>query len=278
MSLSLLIPSALLLLGNSLAFPLTPSSTPAMTPDNSPILSPELMSPRASKSSNSATCGPGGLFDLSIFSLQLPTGSAGNIDEIASNELSGCNGWQNKNTFYASDGVLVMKVPGSSDSSGCAHSEHSEHCRTELRESNPKSWDPRGTINSMKVNLAVKKPDDSNYGTVIGQVKIDDDVSTKPLAELFYDQSGTIRIGVSQIPGVSSLKMTEVGHIAVGQTFNYELKYSNGLLSVTIGGGKEQVMDTGKINSPKSYFKVGNYNQGDSPSEVWFYSIDIHHS
>lgn len=273
MSLSLLIPTTLLLFGNSLAFPLTPALTPAMTPDSSPILSPEVLSPRATKFSNSARCSPGGLFDLSIFALQLPTGTNGNIDEIASNKLSGCDGWQSQNIFYANDGAMVMKVPGS----GCAHSEHSEHCRTELRESNPRSWNPKSTTNGMKVRMAVKKPDNSNYGTVIGQVKIDGDVSTKPLAELFYDQSGTIRIGVSQVPDVSSLKITEVGRVAVGQTFDYELQYNNGKLSVTVNG-RESVMDTGKINSPKSYFKVGNYNQGDSPSEVWVYSIDVQHS
>ncbi|KAF2031037.1 alginate lyase 2 [Setomelanomma holmii] len=225
----------------------------------------------------SSTCAPGGLFDLSHFTLQLPTGSQGKVDSISSAKLSGCSGWQSKDCFYVEDGALVTKVPGSSDSSGCVTTENSKHCRTELRESSPDSWDPKASTNSLTVQLAVTKPDDSKYGTVIGQVKIDGDVSTKPLAELFYAQDGTVRIGVSQIPDVSSLKMTEVGHVSVGQTFEYVLKYEGGKLSVKIAGGEEQIMSTGDIDSPKSYFKVGNYNQGDSPSEVRIYKIDVQH-
>jgi hypothetical protein len=262
MSLSLIVPSALLLLSVASAAPLT---TPVLTPEN-----PLLFSTRAA-------CAPGGLFDLSIFTLQLPTGSAGKVDSISSSKLSGCNGWQSKEYFYAEGNALITKVPGSSASSGCFTTPNSKHCRTELRESSPRSWDPKSSTNSLNVQVAVTKPDDGKYGTVVGQVKIDDDVSKKPLAELFYAQDGTIRIGVSQIPDEPSLKMTEVGHVAVGQKFAYTLKFDKCKLIVKIGSGAEQVMGTGKVGCPKSYFKVGNYNQGDSPSEVRFYKIDVHH-
>jgi hypothetical protein len=268
MSLSLIIPTALFLLSITSAVPLT---TPALTPDISPFPSPE--SPPELFTRAPDTCAPGGLFDLSIFTLQLPTGNAGNIDSISSTKLSGCDGWRSKDYFYVEDDALVMKVPGS----GCVTTQNSQHCRTELRESAPRSWDPEAQINSMKVELAVVKADNSKYGTVIGQVKIDGDVSTKPLAEVFYARDGTIRIGVSQVPNVSSLKMSEVGSIAVGTRFVYEMKYQSGRLSIKIGGGREQVLDTGKVRSPKSYFKVGNYNQGDSASEVRFYRIDVRH-
>jgi hypothetical protein len=268
MSLSLIIPSALFLLSITSAVPLT---TPALTPDISPFPSPE--SPPELFTRAPSSCAPSGLFDLSVFTLQLPTGSAGNVDSISSTKLSGCDGWRSKDYFYMDGDALVMKVPGSH----CVTTQNSQHCRTELRESSPRSWDPETPINSLKVELAVVKADNSKYGTVIGQVKVDGDVSTKPLAEVFYARDGTIRIGVSQVPNVSSLKMGEVGHVAVGTRFGYELKYQSGRLSIRIGGGREQFLDTGKIRSPKSYFKVGNYNQGDSTSEVRFYEIDVRH-
>ncbi|OAL01304.1 alginate lyase 2 [Phaeosphaeriaceae sp. SRC1lsM3a] len=224
-----------------------------------------------------SSCAPGGLLDLNNWTLQLPTGSAGDVDSISGSQLSGCSGWQSDKYFYVDGSAVVMKVPGSKSSSGCVTTANSQHCRTELREQSPDSWDPKAKTNRLSAQLQVTKPDDSKYGTVVGQVKIDGSISTKPLAELFYDQDGTIRIGVSQIPDVSSLKMTEVGHVNVGEKFTYELKYEGCKFSVKIGDGEEQVMSTGDVDCPKSYFKAGNYNQGDSPSEVRFYKIDVQH-
>ncbi|KAF9696720.1 hypothetical protein EKO04_005340 [Ascochyta lentis] len=224
---------------------------------------------------DSSSCAPGGHFDLASFNLQLPTGSSGKVDQISSSKLSGCDGWSSSKYFYASaSGALVMKVPSRSV---CVTTPNSKHCRTELRESSPKSWDPKKSVNSLTAKLSVPKPDDSKYGTVIGQVKIDDSVSKKPLAELFYNQAGKLTIGVSQVPDVSSLKMTEVGRVEVGETFQYELRYEAGKLSVQIDGGEKRIMGTGRLDSPKSYFKVGNYNQGNDPSEVVFYDIQIKH-
>ena len=226
-----------------------------------------------------ASCAPGGKFDLSMFSLQLPTGSKGKVDQVSASKMKGCQGYENKEYFFSSDaGSLVMKVPGSSESSGCVTTPNSKHCRTELRESSPSSWDSNGSLNRLKVSLSVKKADDSKYGTVIGQVKVDDSVSKKPVAELFINKSGTLTIGVSQIPNQSSLKMTEIGSVKIGEKFEYELRYEKGELSVGINGGEMRKMSTGELKSPPSYFKAGNYNQGDSPSEVEFFSIEVQHS
>lgn len=231
------------------------------------------------RASSNATCAPGGNFDLSMFSLQLPTGSQGKVDQVSASKMKGCQGYQDKKYFYTSEsGSLVMKVPGSSDSSGCVTTPNSKHCRTELRESNPSSWKSSGATNRLKATLLVKTADDSKYGTVIGQVKVDDSVSKKPVSELFINKSGTLTIGVSQIPNQSSLKMTEIGKVTIGEKFSYELRYEKGKLSVIINGGEERVMSTGQIKSPPCYFKAGNYNQGNSPSEVEFFSIEIEHS
>ena len=217
--------------------------------------------------------------DLSKFSLQLPTGSKGKVDQVEGSKLNGCKGYTSTQYFYTSqsDGAVVMKVPGSPSSSTCVTTPNSKHCRTEFREASPQSWDSKGATNSLKASLTVVKADDSKYGTVIGQVKVDDKVSKKPLCELFINKSGTLTLGVSQIPDVSSLKMTEIGKVKIGEKFSYELKYEKGSLSVAINGESPKTLSTGSIKSPPCYFKAGNYNQGNSASEVAFYSIDIKH-
>lgn len=171
-----------------------------------------------------------------------------------------------------------MKVPGSSNGSRCVTTPNSKHCRTELRESSPRSWDPKAGTNRLKVSLAIRQADDSKYGTVIGQVKVDDTVSQKPVSELFVNKNGIFSLGVSQIPNQSTLKMTEVGKVTIGQRFTYELRYENGILSIVVNDEAPKALATKKLDAPLSYFKVGNYNQGDSPSEVEFYSIGIQHS
>ncbi|KAJ4303594.1 hypothetical protein N0V90_002493 [Kalmusia sp. IMI 367209] len=225
------------------------------------------------------SCAPGGNFDLSHFNLQLPIGKYHKPDQIKGDELSGCEGWQNKQYFFTSsdDGALVLKVPGSSDSSGCVTTKNSKHCRTELREASPNSWSPKAAVNRLRASLQVVKADDSKHGTVVGQIHVDDDVSKKPVCELFVNEEGVVEMGVEQIPDESSLKFTKVGKITIGEKFEYEIRYEKGKLSVIIDGGEQQFLDTGSLQSPLSYFKAGNYNQGDSPSEVHFYSIDIQH-
>lgn len=221
------------------------------------------------------SCAPGGNFNLASFSLQLPTGNSGKVDQISATKLSGCDGWESPDYFYtSSSGALVMKVPSRSQ---CVTTPNSKHCRTELRESNPKSWDPTNDVNSLSVELSVPRPDDSKYGTVVGQVKVDDSLSKKPVAELFYNRAGILTIGVSQIPDVSSLIMTEIGQVEVGKRFGYNLRYESGNLTVQIDDKKKRVLSTGQLNSPKSYFKVGNYNQGNEPSGLLFYDIVVQH-
>jgi hypothetical protein len=164
-----------------------------------------------------------------------------------------------------------MKVPSRSQ---CVTTPNSKHCRTELRESTPRSWNLRNNVDLLKERLSVPKPDDSKYGTVIGQVKVDDE---KPMAELFCNEAGILTIGVPQILHVSSLKMIDVGQVEVSKSFAYALRYKSGKSTVQINDGKEKVIGTGKLNSPMSYSKVANYTQGNEPSEVVFYDIVVKH-
>jgi len=169
-----------------------------------------------------------------------------------------------------------MKVPGSPASSGCVTTTNSLHCRTELRETNPSSWSPNAATNRMIVELAVETPDDSSRGTVIGQIHIDDSISSKPVCELYYNSDGDISIGVEQTLSGGDEVFTSLGNVPVGTTFTYELEYSSGLLKVAINGNF-QTLDTFELDAPDSYFKVGNYNQGSSASDIHVFSITVEH-
>jgi hypothetical protein len=228
-------------------------------------------------------CAPGGNFDLSPWELQLPIGSTGDPETISSADLQGCSGFENFDYFFteSGDGALVMKVPGSPSSAGCVTTPNSLHCRTELREVDPStgvatSWSPNAATNRMIVELAVTVADNSERGTVIGQIHIDDSVSTKPVCELYYNTAGDISIGVEQTLSGGDEVFTALGNVPVGTTFTYELEYSTGLLKVAINGNF-QTLDTFELDAPASYFKAGNYNQGSSPSDVHFFSIFVEH-
>lgn len=227
------------------------------------------------------SCAPGGNFDLSIWSLQLPIGSTGSPTTIPASQLTGCGGYQDPGHHYffteSGDGALVMKVPGAPSNTGCVTTPNSLHCRTELRESSPSSWDPNASNNKLTVTLAVEQPDNSGYGTVVGQIHIADNVSTKPVAELYYSSSGDLTMGVEQTRSGGDEVMTQVGNVPVGQQFTYTISYSSNVLSVSINGGAAQTLSTYSLDAPASYFKVGNYNQGSSASDVHFLAINVSH-
>ncbi|KAK1245591.1 hypothetical protein MKX08_005220 [Trichoderma sp. CBMAI-0020] len=227
------------------------------------------------------SCAPGGNFDLSKWSLQLPIGSTGSPTTISASQLSGCGGYQDPGHKYffteSGDGALVMKVPGAPSNTGCVTTPNSKHCRTELRESNPSSWDPNASNNKLTVTLAVEQPDNSGYGTVVGQIHIADNVSTKPVCELYYNTNGDLTMGVEQTRSGGNEVMTKVGNVPVGQQFTYTISYSSNVLSVSINGGAAKTLSTYSLGAPSSYFKVGNYNQGSSASDVHFFSINVSH-
>lgn len=236
--------------------------------------------PTALAKAGDASCAPGGNFDLSYWSLQLPTGDAGGVDSIKSQDLQGCDGYTG-DTFYTdeSTGDLVLLAPGNPDITGCATTSGSSHCRTELREVDQStgegaSWDPKKT-NVLKVTMKVVKADDGSHGTAIGQVFASE--ASKPVAEMYYSQEGAIVVGVKR-DADSGQEISEVGQVPLGTEFDYELSYSADILTVTINGDKKE-LDTYNWDSPQCYFKTGNYNQGDSgdESEVHISTIDVTH-
>ncbi|KFY42181.1 hypothetical protein V494_02546 [Pseudogymnoascus sp. VKM F-4513 (FW-928)] len=226
-------------------------------------------------------CAPGGNFDLSFWSLQLPTGDSGTFTTIKSADLQGCSGYQDINfSTDKSSGAIVLIAPGNPDLTHCSTSSGSAHCRTELREVDSgtgknAAWSPKKT-NSLTVSMMVEAADDGSHGTAIGQVFASD--AGKPLAEMYYSRAGEIAVGVKP-DADSGQNVIKVGSVAVGTKFEYKLEYSKDVLTVTING-KATNLDTGNWDSPNCYFKTGNYNQGKSAdsSRVVISSIKVSHS
>lgn len=227
------------------------------------------------------SCAPGGNFNFTVWSLQLPTGSSGSIDTIKSKALQGCSGYTGP-TFFTdkTNGELILTAPGNPDLTGCATTSGSVHCRTELREVDPKSgqntdWAPTGT-NTLTVSLKVVKADDGSHGTAIGQVFASE--ASKPLAEMYYSTKGDIVVGVKSSPDDDQV-VTKLGNVPVGTYFTYVMSYSNNVLSISING-KKTTLSTFDWDSPNCYFKSGNYNQAKTAitSEVHIQSIAVVHS
>ncbi|EFY89578.1 hypothetical protein J3459_013942 [Metarhizium acridum] len=217
-----------------------------------------------------ATCGSGNL-DLSKWKLQLPTGTPGHPTEISPSEL--CDGYSSE-FFYMQDDALVMKVPGGPSSGKCVTTPNSKHCRTELREVKPASWNPRAKTNRLVGELKVTQ----NDGEIcIGQIHIDDSISTKPVAELYYNARGGLSMGVNTCRTCTQ-KRTPIDNVPKGQRFSYEIRYEGNKLSVSINGKAFKTLSTYNLDAPKSYFKAGNYNQKDVPTTVQFYKIQTSHS
>ena len=226
--------------------------------------------------SDDADCAPGGNFDLSYWNLQLPTGTDGNVDIIKTDKLQGCDGYTDENFFTDEDsGEMVLLAPGDPDKTGCVTTSGSQHCRTELREVEPDTgkgaaWSPKGE-NTLKVSMAVDEADK----TAIGQIFV---AGKKPLAEMYYNQDGDISVGCKPNEH-DGQKVINVGNVPLGTSFEYILSYSSDVLSVTINGKKTK-LPTGEWESPKCYFKSGNYNQATSAdsAKVRISAIEVHHS
>ncbi len=217
---------------------------------------------------------PGSNFNMTYWELQLPIGSTGNPTIESSSALQ--NGYQNFSYFFteSGDGAMVMKDPGVN----CVTTPNSAHCRTELREVNPgngqaASWSPNNALNRLKATVKVTNAGDE---TVIGQIHIDDSVSSKPVCELFYNSNGDIHIGVEQTRSGGNEVRTFLTNIPVGTQFTYEIEYNANVLKVAINGSF-QTLSTFSLDAPKSYFKAGNYGQHPIASDVHFLALTIEH-
>ncbi|KAJ3524617.1 hypothetical protein NM208_g11990 [Fusarium decemcellulare] len=221
-------------------------------------------------------CAPGGNFDLSHWKLQLPIGSPGKPQTISSADLKGCKGFQNFDYFFTNskDGALAMKVPAKSEKPKCVTTKNSDHCRTELRETNPDKWSPFASKNRLYADLVVNQNDDE---VVVGQIHIDDSISKKPVMELYHNSKGEFTVGVQKCRTCSQSRTGVLAKVPKGQRFHYEIRYEKNKLSVSINDSPYKELDTFDLDGPDSYFKVGNYNQGEGATNIHVFAIVVTH-
>jgi Alginate lyase len=112
--------------------------------------------------------------------------------------------------------------------------------------------------------------------TVIGQIHIDDSVSSKPVCELFYNSNGDLNIGVEQTRAGGNEIRTYLTTIPVGTQFSYEIEYNANVLKVAINGNF-RTLSTYSLDAPASYFKAGDYGQHPTASDVHFLALTIEH-
>jgi len=233
------------------------------------------------------SCAPGGNFDLSFWELELPIGSSpGNPTVIPSSQLQTCTGYQDPGHIYffteSSDGALVMKAPGSNpaDPVGCVAYTGS-HCRTEMHEVNPNtgsnavSWSPSGSLNRMFASLA----GETGSSVVVGQVfQADGNPDhNKPLAEIYYKSTGDIVIGVEfEAIGGQGQNLTTIANVPVGTQFNYEVRYEANILKMQVNNAGLVHLET-YFTPSGAFFKMGNYNQGSTASDIHVFELVITH-
>jgi hypothetical protein len=228
----------------------------------------------------STTTAPGGNFDLSVWELQLPTGSAGAPTTILPAQLEGAAGFQD--TYFmtdSTDGSMSFWDPENGVTTA-----NSNFSRSELREMTasgaPASWTNTGT-NLLSATLKVTEVPSS---VVVGQIHLaESSGSTKPLLELFYHSTGAIDIGIEQTPAGGNEVTHLVGTVPVGTQFSYVIGLSGSTISLVINGGATQTFTMpASFNGLPEYFKAGDYDQTSGTSStvgarVQFYALTVQH-
>jgi len=226
---------------------------------------------------------PGGNFDLSIWSLQLPTGPGTSATTVPPARLMGAGGFTDSNYFFTdkTDGAMTFMDPGQgSTTSG------STHCRTELREMTPGglaaawSWD---STNIMTITGEVVQLGGGPGGHVtLGQVFNSTDGI--PLCEFeYYADVNGFKILYEEAKGAgSSIDLNTP--CALNAKYAFSLSLSSGILSVSINGS-QVYSKTPSFSAKQFYFKCGCYDQtaiAGAPSVVPYtsvkvYSLDVQH-
>ena len=236
--------------------------------------------PSAARPHLSTSVAPGGNFDLSHWSLQLPIGSSGSPDTIPPAQLEGASGFQDS-YFYTNktDGGMEFWDPENGVTTA-----NSKYPRSELREMDSSgqdaNWFPNGTTNTLSASLKVVKVPDH---VCVGQIHLGSGGSTKPLLELYYHKDGSLVLGIEQTPAGGNQITYPVGNASLGTKFSYTIGLSNSTISLSVNGGAAQTWQmSSTFNGYGMYFKAGDYDQsvGSSSSvgaTVEFYSLNVAH-
>ena len=211
-------------------------------------------------SSGAGGGGPSPPIDYSIWVLQLPTGSAGSITTISSQQLLA--GFSNAYFYPAMDGGQIFMDPAMG-----ATTSGSTRCRTEMRETNATggqaAWSSTGT-NSMTVAGQVLKVGGGSSGTVtLGQLFNGTD--SIPLIEFEYSTSAKgFKAFYEEAKGAGTTIDLKTP-VALNTRYSFTLALSKGVLSVGVNGKNVYThTPSAGILAKKFYFKFGNYDQTTS--------------
>jgi len=222
---------------------------------------------------------PGGNFDLSVWSLQLPVGSPGKPDIIPPSRLKGANGYTNPSFFWTdkNDGSMTFWAPEKG-----VTTPNSKYARSELREMNANGSGADWTLAGNHTLSAQLRIVSVTKNVAVGQVKLGSGgTSTKPLLELYYRANGDIYLGAQQSP-TSGQTLHRVGNVPLGVKWTYVLNVNGNKASLTVNGSRTNYTIPSSFNPYRQYFKAGAYNQSSSEStsngaKVKFYSLTVRH-
>ena len=234
----------------------------------------------ASAASLDPTVAPGGNFNLSIWSLQLPIGSPGSPTTIQPSQLKGASGYTNPAYFWTdkNDGSMTFWDPEAG-----VTTPNSSYARSELREMNSNGsaadWSLSGT-HKLSATLRIVSV---TKNVCVGQIHLGSGgSSTKPLLELYYHSNGDIVLGLEKSPdgGQNTSTLTNV---PLGTQWSYVIAIVGGKIQVTVNGSTKSYAIASGFNAYHQYFKAGDYNQSSSSStsngaKVKFYALTVAHS
>jgi hypothetical protein len=217
---------------------------------------------------------PGGNFNLSIWQLQLPTGSPGKPDTIQPAQLKGPDGYSNPAYFWTdkNDGSMTFWAPEKG-----VTTPNSNYARSELRETG--EWALAGN-HTMSAQLRIPSV---TKNVCVGQVHLGSGgSSTKPLLELYYRPNGDIYLGTENSPA-GGQTLHKVGNVALGVKWTYVINVTGNKINLTVNGSKTSYTIPSSFNPYKEYFKAGSYNQSSSESttngaKVKFYALTVTHA
>ncbi|MEV6791436.1 polysaccharide lyase family 7 protein [Streptomyces sp. NPDC051320] len=222
---------------------------------------------------------PGGNFDLSVWQLQEPVGSAGHPTTISSSRLQGADGFQDS-YFYTDtrDGAMTFWAPEKGVTTPNSH-----YARSELREMNRDGSAANWSLGGSHRLSATLRVVSVTSNVCVGQIHLGTGgSSTKPLVELYYRSNGDIVVGTEDSPSGGQTTHT-VGHVSVGKTWSYTIAVSGGhTIDLTVNGSTTHYAIPSSFNAYKQYFKAGSYNQSSSSSttkgaRVGFYGLAVSH-
>ena len=225
-------------------------------------------------------CDPGGNFDLRNWKLELNTGKNRSI-EGDTLYGDGCKGYHDD--YFNTDsktGAMVIKVPELNKGlctpyKGKEGVGKSDHCRTELKEVKPPSWDWNASVNRLKVEMEVVTGKCSIGIDQIGPATCDQEHCGFML--LYWEEHGLIYAGLHDGSHTNITKLDRKN-----DKFTYELRFENGNMSAQVNSAP--AVDIPLSSSLKGdlgdvFFKFGNYLQCPShDSELHVYDMSVRHN